>query len=650
MAITDDSGAVLYGKQANYGNEAAEQLAKVTGEDGGQDAAVMKIGINEIRKASETLKKYKDGKKSLETRIKENEQFWKLRHWELISPKKKSRTMPTAWLWNVIVAKHADMEDSYPEPAFFARNRDDEAEADRLTSIVPVVLEQNEFHNVYSDVCWYKLKQGAGCYGVFWDGSKLGGMGDVAIKKIDILNLFWEPGVTDIQRSRNVFYCEAVDNDILEQRYPELKNKIDKSAVSIEKYIYDDDVDTSGKSLVIDWYYHTEYQGHKALHYVKYCADTVLFASENEPDKYPEGWYGHGEFPFVVDSLFDIEGSLCGYGYIDVCKYAQIQIDLLSDAAVKNARLQAQPRFFVREDGSINVEEFADLDNEFVHVTGNLGEESIRQITSENMSGNSITILQNKIDELKETSGNRDVQNGSSQSGVTAASAIAALQEAAGKTSRDMINTTYQAYKKLVFQVIELIREFYGIQRQFRIANDDGTVDWVSYDNTSLKPQSQGWAFGEDMGYRVPQFDIDVSPQKANPYNKMSQNELALQLFQLGFFNPQVTDQSLACLSIMDFQTKDEIERKIAENGTMYDQLQQFAQVAFELAAQFAPQYVEQVAQLMQAAGIQAPAVGGPEQQMPEQAAAGSGGQSIAEDQRMTNARAQAQEAAMPRV
>ena len=651
MPITDDSGAVLYGRQANYNNEAAEQLRKVTepGDEEGGEGAGAKIGINEIRKATETLRKYKAGKAALEAKIKENEQFWKLKHWEAMQPRKKAKTPPTAWLWNVIVAKHADMMDSYPEPAFFARNRDDEPEADRLTSIVPVILEQNDFHDVYDDCAWYKLKQGASCYGVFWDGTKLGGMGDISVRKIDLLNLFWEPGITDIQDSRNVFSVEAVDNDLLEQRYPQLKGKLGKSEVSIERYIYDDHVDTSEKTLVIDWYYHTEYNGQKALHYVKYAADEVLFATENEPEKYPDGWYAHAKYPFVVDSLYDIEGSIVGYGFIDICKPAQIQIDLLSDAAVKNARIQAQPRFFVREDGSINVEEFADLDNEFVHVTGNLGEDSIRQISGENMSGSSITILQSKIDELKETSGNRDVQNGSSQSGVTAASAIAALQEAAGKTSRDMINTTYQAYKELVFQCVELIREFYDIQRQFRIANDDGKTDWVNYDNSALKPQAQGWAFGEDMGYRVPQFDIDVSPQKSNPYNKMSQNELALQLFQMGFFNPQMTDQSLACLSIMDFQTKDEIERKISENGTMYQQLQQFAQVAYELASQFAPDYAAQIAQMMQAAGIQAPAPGGAPQEMPEQAPAGSGGQTIAEDQRMSTARAQAQEAAMPR-
>lgn len=538
-------------------------------------AAVITPKVTEetVKKAGQILQKYKSGKKSLESRITENEQYWKMKQWDSV-PGKKQNTPSTSWLWNSVVAKHADMMDAYPEAGFMARAKDDEQEAKLLTDIVPVILEQNDFLTTYSDCAWYKLKQGASCYGVFWDKSKHGGMGDITIRKVDLINLFWEPGITDIQQSRHLFSVELRDNELLEQHYPELKGRLGPPSINVMKYLYDDNVDTSDKSVVVDWYYHTEYNGRRLLHYCKYVNDVVLFASENEPENYPNGWYGHGCYPFVIDSLFDVEGSVCGYGLIDVGKQTQIQIDLLSDAIIKNARISSQPRFFYREDGSVNLDDFRNMDNDFVKVQGNLGEDSIRQINVEATSGNCITILQNKIDELKETSGNRDVNNGVIQHGVTAASAIAALQEAAGKTSRDMITTTYNAFKLVIFQVVELIREFYDVGRTFRITGEDGGVDYMTFDNSGLKPQAQGWAFGVDLGYRVPQFDIDVSPQKANPYNKMSQNELALQFFQLRFFDPQMADQALACLDMMDFQTKKAVETKIRENQAMMMQMQ----------------------------------------------------------------------------
>ena len=40
------------------------------------------ISKDDVRKAIETLKKYKDGKQNLEQKIVENEQWWKMQHWE----------------------------------------------------------------------------------------------------------------------------------------------------------------------------------------------------------------------------------------------------------------------------------------------------------------------------------------------------------------------------------------------------------------------------------------------------------------------------------------------------------------------------------------------------------------------------------------
>jgi hypothetical protein len=140
------------------------------------------IGEAEIRKATDILQKYKTGKKQLEDKIIENEQFWKLRHWESAEGEKK-KIRSTAWLWNAVMSKLADMNDAYPEPSFLARAQDDEAEAEKLTSIVPVILEMNNYRETYNICCEDKLKNGASCTGVFWDKNKHGGLGDISIKE-----------------------------------------------------------------------------------------------------------------------------------------------------------------------------------------------------------------------------------------------------------------------------------------------------------------------------------------------------------------------------------------------------------------------------------------------------------------------------------
>ena len=542
------------------------------------------IGREQIAEASQILQNYKKGKENLEKRIIDNEQWYKLRHWECMRDESQGLQPTSGWLFNSIANKHADAMDNFPSPNILPREEGDKAEAEMLTSIVPVILDQCEFEQVYSDVWNYKLKSGTGVYGIFWDKSKLNGLGDIAVKKIDLINLFWESGITDIQRSRNLFHVELADNDLLASSYPQLSGKLSTATIDITKYVYDDTVDTTNKSCVVDWYYKKHQNGRTVLHYCKFVNDEVLFATENDPQFAESGWYNHGLYPFVFDPLFQVEGTPAGFGFIDVGKSAQEYIDRGNAAIMKNMLFNASPRFFARNDGSVNEKEFADLSKDIVHVDGSLGQDSILPISFSTLGGNFIEVINNKIEELKETTGNRDVSTGGTTSGATAASAIAAMQEAGSKLSRDMNKAAYRKFRQIVLMVIELIRQFYDLPRCFRIMGENGVARFVQYSNAGIQPQFQGVEFGSDMGFRLPLFDIEVTAQKASPYSKMSQNELALQFFNAGFFAPQIADQALACLDMMDFDRKQFIMQKISQNGGMYQQMMQMQQQMVMLA------------------------------------------------------------------
>ena len=544
------------------------------------------IGQEQLRQANLTLQKYKEGKANLEQRVIDNEEWYRLRHWECLRGKKKQQVEPvSAWLLNAIANKHADAMDNYPAPNILPRERDDVEEARRLSDIVPVVLEQTGYEGTYSEAWWDKLIGGTAIYGVFWDSGKLNGLGDIAVEPVDVLNLFWEPGITDIQDSANVFHLSLADNKALESSYPDkLSGNLGGSTLDLSKYVYDDTVDTSGKSVVVDWYYKKQVGQTTVLHFCKYVNDTVLYATENDETMAKLGWYDHGKYPFVFDPLFRIKGTPCGFGYIDIGKGAQEYIDRGDQAVMQNMLSNAKPRYFIRSDGSVNEAEYGDMTKDFVHTDGNLGQDSILPIAGKGLSSIYLNVLDRKVEELKETTGNRDVSTGGSASGVTAASAIAAMQEAGSKLSRDSNKAAYRAFREIVLLVVELIRQFYDLPRQFRIIGANGEQSFISYTNAGLLPQAQGNDFGVDMGYRVPLFDIEISAEKASPYSKLSQNELALQFFGAGFFNPQLTDQALACLEMMDFDGKDRMMQRIAQNGTLYQQLMQARQQAVAMA------------------------------------------------------------------
>lgn len=573
------------------------------------------IGREEVAKADEILRKYKQGKANLEKKIVSNEQWYKGRHWEEFKDeselKKNVKAATSQWLFNSLVNKHADIMDNYPEATVLPRAADDEATSKILTSILPVVLEQNKFEQTFNDEAWYKLKQGTGVYGIFWNSNKNNGLGDIEIKKMDILNMFWESGITDIQDSENLFVVQLISNKRLKQAYPDLEI-VNKSypSIDVSKYIYDDTVDTTDMSAVVDWYYKIDVPSQNALetnttrtivHYCKYVNGTVLYASENDERYRDTGYYDHGLYPFVFDTLFPEEGTPVGFGFIDIMKNAQEYIDRLDDAILNSALVNSKPRYFVREDGGINEEELLDTDKPLVHVTGNLGEDSIRPMTQTNLNGLYVTVLENKINELKETSGNRDVNQGSTSSGVTAASAIAALQEAGSKGSRDINKGTYRAFTEICNLVIELMRQFYDEPRMFRITgNTSNDIQFQSFDNSQLKPQEQGTEFGIDLGSRLPIFDLSVAPAKKSAYSKMSNNELALQFYNLGFFAPNNADQTLACLNMMEFENKDKIIERVQQNQTLFDMVQQLQAQIVQMAAMINPQMAQGAANMAQ--------------------------------------------------
>ena len=600
------------------------------------------IGKEQVRKATEILQKYKQGKQNLENKIVNNEKWYRQRHWDFMKDKstKDDPKPASGWLFNTIQSKHADFMDSFPKSNILPREQDDIAEAHILSSIIPVIMEQNDYEAEYSDEVMYKLKNGTGVFSVLWDPDKLNGLGDIDIKYKDILQMFWEPGVKDIQDSQNFFVVDLVDNAVLEQQYPQCKGQLksnDNSEVTLKKYYYDETIDTTGKSAVIDWYYHKNVNGKNTLQYVKYVEEIVLYATENDttvptrtvvvpltdengeivlteegqpvpmPQEVPiglspaeRGLYDHAKYPFVFDVLFKEEGMPVGFGFVDICKNAQASIDNMNNAVEKCAAFAMNPRYFARQDGGINEEELLDPNKVVVHVDGNLGQDSIRVVDYKGIDGNGLTVIDNKINEMKETSGNRDTSNGGTTSGVTAASAIAAMQEQAGKTSRDMIKTTYRAHKEVVTLVIELIRQFYDMPRTFRITGDKGREEYVKYSNTGLQPKSLGTAFGEDQGYRLPEFDIKVTAEKESPYSQLSQNELALQFYNAGFFNPQLADQALACIDMMEFPGKDRVEHRIQSNGTMYQMIlnmqQQLLQMGEVIDAQNGTNMADQIA------------------------------------------------------
>lgn len=574
------------------------------------------IGEEEIREAETLRLKYVSDKQGYDEMLRSNQRWIQLRHWGDIRPhtftredgdgrrdegKDKEILAKSGWLLRSYDARHADAMDGFPTCNILAREQADHQEAKILSALIPAILEQNHFEDVYDELQNRKIGDGSGVYGVYWDGRADNGIGEISIRDEDLLNLCWDFRVKDIQDSKNLFYYREVPLIEAREEFPQLADLL-TGMPGVEGYDTPGFVkDQLSQVVVVDWYYKKwdERQGRRVLHLVKYVQNQLIFASENEVDEagnpmYPGGWYEHGQFPFIIDSQHRMAGSPLGIGLVTVGKVMQEFIDRGDTAFMKSLLWGSEPRYMARE-GSLNEEEFADITKHVVHYTGN--GDAISPIEPTQVPSSYLQIWQAQIDALRETTGSNEVSTGGTVSGVTAASAIAAMQEAAGKTSRDTNRGSYRAYRKVIEMVIELIRQFYTLPHYYRIAGQDQTMEvinavlsgqaqipelasalreterYVAYTNTNIMAREY------DGVYRRPMFDVSVTAQKASPYSKMAANELALSFYNGGFFTPENGIASLAALEMMDFDQIDKMRRIITQNYMMYIQQMQEAQM-----------------------------------------------------------------------
>lgn len=549
-----------------------------------------KIGVEDIRKARETLIKYQGDRAITETRIRENQTWWRQQEWSVIDESEKKRFKPHpsgGQLFSSIISKHADAMDNYPQPDVLPRSEDDTAAAKVLSSVIPCILERCGYRKTYSEVWDDKLISGVGITGVFWDKDK-DYVGDIDIRSVDPLMFYSDPHISDIQSSRNVFTVEKRSLEELVEEWPALRGKqIGETFTAASYYEADSRNDSDPDSVtVIDWYYKRD----GLLHFCKFVGEEILFADENEVNEdgspaYPNGWYEHGRYPFEIDGCYRIKNNPYSFGIVDAGKNTQKYIDKLDQSIIDTAVAGARQRYFIKRGGSVNKDDFADTDNEIIECEGNVGEDSIRPVQKSELNPTYLSVKQSLCDDLREATSNREFSNGGTAAGVTSGSAIAALQEAGNKTSRDMIRESYTSFENVCYLIIELIRQFYTEERKFRIVGEGSSEpQFAAISSDMIGPQPQN-ELGVDAGDRMPVFDIRVVAQKSSAFSREVQNQRAQELYGMGFFAPENADVALAALSMMDFEGKDKLEGIIKKNGTMLEQIQLLQQQLAQLQA-----------------------------------------------------------------
>ena len=505
-----------------------------------------KITPEFLTEALEAFADYKKDKQPYYELQKDNERFYRSWYERRVSELESKLDCRNSLVFSAIENAVATASENYPVPNILERDESNEEAADALSKVVPIVLEYAGMKNLYKENMRNKCKKGTAIYSVTCNEAAE----NVDIRIIDFCDFFCDMHVDDIQDSAFVFLLSAVPNNELSACFPEHKDMFTGNA-AVETLSDTDTITLKNCTLITDCYYKKD----GAVHLIKLCNDEIIAATEDMPG-YENGLYNHGLYPFVIDRLYPIDRCPLGFGMIDVAKSAQIQLDKLNNAITENLMLNSKVRFLSKRNGGIDEKDLRNYEKNVVHYDGDSS--AIVPIVGKEINANYLSHRDILKDELKEILANRDFQQGQTMGGVTAASAIQVLQQAGEKRSRLMSDDTYESFKDIVYMVIELIRQFYVTPRKFRTTDKHGTKTFIEFSNSLM-------CSCKTVSDRAAEFDIDVVPQKENPFTREAYNNTILTFWQSGMFDPNAYDSAYVAISSMQFDGKEKLLNELEE-------------------------------------------------------------------------------------
>ncbi len=488
---------------------------------------------------------YRAGEAYRET-CRENERYWCSSQWQGTGEEGEPRPV-TPVLFSTLESVLADLMDNYPEAVLLGEEPGDDDAAERLSKLVKYVLSHRGYRRTYREKCRSALVKGTSVQEVYWDGDLCGGLGDVNVREWNIENFCWDPLFADIQEGRACFKFGFFPRSWYEVRYPALAPLMREDAYSRpeapERFTRDGEAE-----IMLVEYWWREYLPEENRHRVHMCKLAGGVLLEDSRIAQPEGVYAHGMYPFIVEPLYPLPGQAVGRGMVDTLKSLQRYADRLDQIILKNALMSGHAKMLVSRGADLDEQGLLDGEAELVRG-GRIDEGAVRWMQVAPLAGYIPTYQQLKLAAIKEESGQNQLSRGEAAGGITAASAILAMQEAGSKRSRLIIEQLYDGFALLVRMLVEVIEENYTERRIFRL--DGGERGLLSYG-----------------GERVMDFDVSVRVQQQTPYTTLYQNELALQLLRAGLISAD------SALGMMSFEGKEQVvaerrrdQQKLAGKG-----------------------------------------------------------------------------------
>lgn len=495
----------------------------------------------------------------------------------------------------------ADQMDNLPEAMMLPERPEMEAQAEDLTDIVRYVLTLNRFdsalHRRLVEDCF---GVGSCIAKICWDPDMAEGKGDIAVLRWPLENFIWDPGAENIQDARALMLTSWHPIEWYRDHYPERGGYVTQESGEEEnRAVSQQGIDTQeGEAMMLEYWWRT--YDHKKR---RYHINVAYFAAGLLLEKF-EDVYAHGMYPFATAAFSQIEGQPIGGGLVEELLPMMRYINRYARYADENMRMSAKIRMLVKTNANINEDELADWSQNLIHGDS-ISEEAVRWMQSKPLNGLWVQQMQQFQSDMKQDSGQNSFNRGESAGGITAASAISALQEAGNKQTRMHTQCLNQMFRDMVWQILWLISQFYEDGRVRMITGIDNTrrqVDASAFHlmgEDALPPETRGEldGFTGEMQSAIlnnarqkaakrrakgtippPPYTVQIQVQRRNPLRIQAQNELYIQAYTMAAQAGQMFPLSL----LFDLLVVDGKERIMPILRQVDQQTQMLQQLAAE--------------------------------------------------------------------
>lgn len=528
-----------------------------------------------VSKAYALFDEYRQAHESEWTRLEDNEKLYLGRHWEDMNANEGDPTPMTPVINSTIENLQADLIDNFPMAIIQPESPQDR----KVSEIINALIRQNHdamgYIKEYRHVCHDVLTGGYGVQEVGYDTHANNGLGGAFIRHVDNHTIMFDPQVCRFQEGRAVFKISPRTIVWLEQRYPDKAGKFqtDDFKLSDDSELKYDE----SKSVLMLEYWFKEYDEASERWRVHMCLLAGHQLLEDSRTEKPEGYFSLGEYPFVITTMFERKNTCLGYGIPDLFGTLQKYSDKLDSIAMKNAAMSSHNKLLVTTASGFDVDDLRDWSKE-VHWGENLN--GITWFANPPLPQYTVQAPGMMRQVVKDESGSNDFSRGNTAGGVTAASAIASLVELSSKRSRMVAMQLHEAFKDAVRYEIEFEREFNVLPREVQMTIDC-QQQVATFESSLMERTSQ-------LGNEIPiEFVVSIKVQRESRWAVATQNELILQMVQLGILRP---DQAV---ELMEFEGKEEMLNKVAqqqqqpspEEQQMQAQADEQAQIEQQMAA-----------------------------------------------------------------